>query len=182
VPEVDPTHLGGDPQSLTDLKDFADAGYDPATNKVEGVKLADTTTINTDMVTEPPTVGAIADQVHDEAKADHVAAGSFGEEVQAHALETTLTAQNDLSAAQVNSEVLDVMNTDTYAEPGQGAPPATSSIFTKINHLYKNWRNKKDESSTLFQLYNDAGTVVDAKATASDASGLTTKEEMVSGP
>lgn len=44
VPEVDLTHIGGDAQSATDLKDFADAGYDPATNKVEGVKLADSLT------------------------------------------------------------------------------------------------------------------------------------------
>ena len=43
------TEIGGDTQSATDLKDFADAGYDPATNKVEGVKLVDTTTTNTDM-------------------------------------------------------------------------------------------------------------------------------------
>ena len=41
--------LGGNAQSLIDLKDFADDGYDPATNKVEGVKLTDTTTVNTDM-------------------------------------------------------------------------------------------------------------------------------------
>ena len=47
VPEVDLTHIGGDAQSGTDLKDFADAGYDPATNKVEGVKLADTLTTYT---------------------------------------------------------------------------------------------------------------------------------------
>ena len=38
-------------QSATDLKDFADDGYDPATNKVQGVVLVDTTTTNTDMVT-----------------------------------------------------------------------------------------------------------------------------------
>jgi hypothetical protein len=38
-----------DAQSATDLKDFADAGYDPATNKVQGVVLVDTTTTNTDM-------------------------------------------------------------------------------------------------------------------------------------
>lgn len=44
VPEVDLTHISGDPQSATDLKDFVDAGYDPATNKVEGVKLADSLT------------------------------------------------------------------------------------------------------------------------------------------
>jgi len=33
-----------DAQSVIDLKDFADAGYDPATNKVQGVVLADTVT------------------------------------------------------------------------------------------------------------------------------------------
>ena len=46
---VDVQALEGDAQSSADLKDFADAGYDPATNKVEGVKLVDTTTTNTDM-------------------------------------------------------------------------------------------------------------------------------------
>lgn len=47
--QVDLTQIGGDGQSATDLKDFADAGYDPATNKVQGVVLVDTTTTNTDM-------------------------------------------------------------------------------------------------------------------------------------
>ena len=37
VPSVDVIQLGGVTQSLTDLKDFADAGYNPGTNKVEGV-------------------------------------------------------------------------------------------------------------------------------------------------
>jgi len=41
--------IDGSAQSMTDLKDFADEGYDPATNKVEGVKLVDTTTANSDM-------------------------------------------------------------------------------------------------------------------------------------
>jgi len=49
VPEVDITHLGGVAQSAADLKDFADAGYDPVTNKVQGVLLVDTTTTNSDM-------------------------------------------------------------------------------------------------------------------------------------
>jgi len=48
VLEVDVTQIGGDSQSATDLKDFADAGYDPATNKVEGVKTADALTANND--------------------------------------------------------------------------------------------------------------------------------------
>ena len=48
--EVDIVQIGGDAQSATDLKDFVDAGYDPATNKVQGVVLVDLTTENTDMV------------------------------------------------------------------------------------------------------------------------------------
>lgn len=44
---VDVTQLGSSTQSATDLKDFADDGYDPATNKVEGVKLVDTLTTYT---------------------------------------------------------------------------------------------------------------------------------------
>lgn len=47
--QVDQRELVGDTQSATDLKDFADAGYDPDTNKVQGVVLVDTTTTNTDM-------------------------------------------------------------------------------------------------------------------------------------
>jgi len=47
VPEVDLTHMAGGTQTVTDLKDFADAGYDPATNKVQGVVLTDTITTYT---------------------------------------------------------------------------------------------------------------------------------------
>lgn len=46
-PKVDVGALGGVAQSLTDLKDFADDGYDPSTNKVQGVVLVDTLTTYT---------------------------------------------------------------------------------------------------------------------------------------
>jgi len=46
---VDVKEILGDGQSVTDWKDFADAGYDPAAHKVQGVVLVDTTTTNTDM-------------------------------------------------------------------------------------------------------------------------------------
>lgn len=45
--DTNPVRLNNVSQSLLDLKDFADDGYDPATNKVEGVKLADTLTTYT---------------------------------------------------------------------------------------------------------------------------------------
>jgi len=60
------TEIDSDDQSATDLKDFADAGYDPATNKVEGVKLVDTTTTNTDLVahdTKLDTVDTVVDAI-----------------------------------------------------------------------------------------------------------------------
>lgn len=44
---VNLTQMGGVAQSATDLKHFADSGYDPATTKIEGVKLADTITTYT---------------------------------------------------------------------------------------------------------------------------------------
>ena len=46
--------IGGVAQSATDLKDFADSGYNPATHKVAGVLLVDKTTENSDMVAEAP--------------------------------------------------------------------------------------------------------------------------------
>lgn len=42
--QVDAIQLGGVTQSATDLKDFADTGYDPSTHKVAGVVLTDTCT------------------------------------------------------------------------------------------------------------------------------------------
>src|SRR3990172_9453559 len=45
--QVDLTQIVGVAQSATDLKDFADDGYDPATNKVQGVVLVDTLTTYT---------------------------------------------------------------------------------------------------------------------------------------
>lgn len=45
--QVDLVEMVGVSQSATDLKDFADDGYDPATNKVQGVVLVDTLTTYT---------------------------------------------------------------------------------------------------------------------------------------
>ncbi len=66
-------------------------------------------------------------------------------------------------------------------EPAQGAPPVSASSQTKIDWLFKNFRNKKEQTTGEYRLYNDAGGTVDSKATVSDAAGVTTKEEMVSG-
>ena len=64
---ADLKQIGADAQSATDLKDFVDSGYDPSTNKLTGAVELDPTSVN-----------AVADQVWDEAYADHNTAGSFG--------------------------------------------------------------------------------------------------------
>lgn len=60
VPEVDLVLVQGDAQHASDFHDFLENGYDAATNKVNGVKLVDTTTTNTDMVAEAPAASAVA--------------------------------------------------------------------------------------------------------------------------
>ena len=82
----------------------------------------------------------------------------------------------------MNAEVVDALATDTYAEPGQGAPAATATLAAKINYLFKAWRNKKEQTSTAFKLYDDAGTTVDQKQTVSDDATTYTRGEVGTGP
>lgn len=83
--------------------------------------------------------------------------------------------------ADVNAEVLDVLNTDTFAEPGQEAPGATVSLVKKIGYLYKGWRNKVTQTATEYALYNDDGTTVGQKATVSDDATTATRGEVGTG-
>lgn len=85
-------------------------------------------------------------------------------------------------AADVNTEAVDALNVDTYAEPGQGTPSATTSLAAKINYLYKSWRNRKTQTATVWSLYNDDATTVDHKATVADDGSTASKTEVATGP
>ena len=87
-----------------------------------------------------------------------------------------------LTAANINTEVVDALNVDTYAEPGQGAPAATATLAAKVGYLYKAWRNKKDNDGTTTNLYADDATTVDQKQATSEAAGTVTKGEWATGP
>jgi hypothetical protein len=84
--------------------------------------------------------------------------------------------------ADVNAEIVDALATDTYAEPGQGNPAATTSLAAKIGYLFKAWRNKKTKTATASNLYADDGTTIDQKTTDSDDGTTATRGEQVSGP
>ena len=86
------------------------------------------------------------------------------------------------TAAEINAEVVDALNVDTYAEPAQGTPAATTSLAAKLNYMYKSWRNKKTQTATTYSLFNDDAATVDHKATVSDDGVTATKGEITTGP
>ena len=87
-----------------------------------------------------------------------------------------LSGLNDLSAAEVNAEVLDVMNVDTFAE--LAAPPAaTSSLRAKITWLFMWARNKSTQTSTERKLFADDTTTIVGTETVGDSAGVFTKGE-----
>lgn len=71
---------------------------------------------------------------------------------------------------------------DARGEPGQGTPPVNPDAMTKLDYLYKAWRNKKTQTATTFSLFDDAGTTVDHKATVSDNGTTATIGEVATGP
>lgn len=79
-------------------------------------------------------------------------------------------------------EVIAFRMAPTYAEPGQGAPAATTTLATKIGHLYKLARNRKTQTATQFSLYADDGTTVDQKSTVSDDGTTFDAGELATGP
>lgn len=84
--------------------------------------------------------------------------------------------------SDVNAEVVDALNVDNYAEPGQLAPPSTTTLANKLSYLYKFLRNKKTNDGSTIKIYDDAGTTVDQKAAVSETSGVVTIDEFAIGP
>lgn len=92
---------------------------------------------------------------------------------------------SDLSTqakADVNAEVLDVLNVDTFAEPGKEAPPTPTTLVKKIGYLYKFLRNKKTQTATTLSVFADDESTVDQQATISDDATTYTHGEIAAGP
>lgn len=104
-------------------------------------------------------------------------------------VDTILIDTNELQTDWVNAGRLDAildsilaMLDNARGEPGQGNPPVSPDAMTKLDYLYKSWRNKKTNDGTTRKIYNDAGAVVDQKSGVSEAAGTVTVDEMISGP
>ena len=92
---------------------------------------------------------------------------------------TTLDGLENISAADVNAQVDDVLNTDAHAEP-TGVPAANASLGTKIGYSFMAVRNRVDVTSTAKTFYDDGGTA-EFKKTLSD-DGTTYSEAEASTP
>lgn len=92
-----------------------------------------------------------------------------------------IAALNNLSAAEVNAEVVDALATDTYAEPGQGSPASTTTLATKIGFLYKAWRNRTTQTASEYALYADDGTTKDQEAGITDNGTTMDRAEVQTG-
>jgi len=88
---------------------------------------------------------------------------------------------NNLSVANVNAEISDVLKTDTIAEMPQQAPPTNPTLEEAIMYLFMAWRNNSRSTSTERSIENNAGTKI-AKATQSDDGTLYSQGKMISGP
>src|SRR5690242_1229545 len=84
--------------------------------------------------------------------------------------------------AEIKAAVVEAPNTDTYAEPGQGAPAATTTLVAKIGYLYKACRNKSTQTASQYSLFADDATTVDQKATFADDATTATRGEVATGP
>jgi hypothetical protein len=84
--------------------------------------------------------------------------------------------------ADVNAEVVDTLNVDTYAEIGQETPAATNTIRKMLGFLFKAWRNRSTQTATAYSLYADDGTTVDQKSTVSDDATTFDSGEKTTGP
>jgi len=93
-----------------------------------------------------------------------------------------IAALENISVANVNAQVLDVMRTDAFGEPGQEAPGVSISMGKKIDYLYKAWRNLSKETASLYSLYGDDAVTVDQKAVISDDTTTASKGEVATGP
>jgi len=79
----------------------------------------------------------------------------------------SISALNDISAADVNAQMLDVMVTDTFAELAS-IPAATASLKDKITFLYMLARNQVEQTSTTRTIRADDTTTAVGTATVSD--------------
>lgn len=136
--------------------------FDPAADAVANVTLVATTTALTN---DAGITQAGADKVWDTTARILTASTNF----------------NDISTADVNTQVVDVLFTDTITLIGQAAPSNTPTIAGAMGYVYKMGRNRTLQTATLWSLFADNGTTVDHTAVVSDDGTTSETAEVIAG-
>lgn len=100
----------------------------------------------------------------------------FQADVSALATASGLAALENLSEAEVNAQVLDVLNVDTFSEL-TGVPPDDATITQMIRWLYLLARNKLTQTADTQTVLADDGSTTVATSTISDNGTTTTRGE-----
>ena len=187
VPEVDLTHVAGATTNVSALAtnvnaildDTGTSGVVVASASKTGYSLTATTGLGNQTAN---ITGNLSGTVGSVTGAVGSVTGAVGSVTGLTASNLDATISSRATPAQVNTEVVDALATDTYAEPGQGAPAATTTLAAKINYIYKFLRNKITTTSTTISIYDDAGTAIDHKSAISDDAVTFTRNEFLSGP
>jgi hypothetical protein len=175
----------GDP--VADTNTIYKAVVTDATGATVGVDgaaiLADTNELQTDWA-DGGRLDIILDARASQTSVDDLPTNAELATSQAAADDATLAAiaaLNNLSAAQVNAEVLDVLTVDTFAQPGQESPAATATLKNMLAYLYKAWRNRHTQTATEYALFADDGTTKDQEAAVSDDGTTFVRDEVSTG-
>ena len=107
-----------------------------------------------------------------------ITAGAFtAGAIDAAAIAASAIGTSEFAAeADVNGEVVDALNVDTYTEL-TSCPAATASFKTMVQYLYMLGRNKLTQTATTGTLFRDDGSTSLCTYTDSDAAGTTTRGE-----
>ena len=124
----------------------------------------------------PAAVGSAMTLAADAVNSSSLAASAVTEIQSGLATAAGVASLNNLSAAQVNAEVVDALSVDTYGEPGS-VPAATSSLEDKIGWLFMLARNARTTTATTDAVRNDANSANVATSTLNDDGTTFTRGE-----
>ena len=129
----------------------------------------------------------------------------------ANAITSTVVADNTVTAAKLNADCItnakiaddaigaenfatDALSADAlsdaavnqiwakaFTDLAQGAPSATASVFTALNHQYMLWRNKTETTATKITVFRDDEAEELITSTISDDGITFSKSEFISG-
>lgn len=145
-----------------------------------------------EVITQSTSVGAITSASFGAGAIDAAAIATGAIDADAIAADAVTEIQSGLATAAALDTVDNFLDTEVAAilallddprtEPGQGAPPVNPDLATKIDYLYKAWRNRSTQTSSQYSLYADDATTIDQKAAVSSDGTTLSRGEVATGP